>query len=103
MIDWQQVLVLKEEVGEDDFGEVVEMFLEEVEEVLADLGTDTEPSALEASLHALKSSALNLGFSGFADLCASGEKAAGRGEAVDLAAIRSMYADSRAVFDASRP
>lgn len=103
MIDWQQVLALKEEIGDDDFEEVVDMFLDEVEEGLGDLQDDQQTSQLEASLHALKSSALNLGFRQFADLCAAGEGAAARGEPVDLTPIFSTYAESKAIFVSSRP
>ena len=103
MIDWQQVLALKEEIGDDDFDEVVDMFLGEVEEGLGDLRDDQHSSQLEASLHALKSSALNLGFRRFADPCAAGEGAEERGEPVDLAPIFATYAESKAIFVSSRP
>ena len=37
MIDWARVRELKDEVGADAFDEVVELFLEEVEEVIVRL------------------------------------------------------------------
>lgn len=57
-------------------------------------------SDLEAHLHFLKGSALNLGFAQFADLCQAGETAAaqGRSESVDLGAIITVYDSARAVF-----
>ena len=64
MIDWPRVTELREEVGAEDFGEVVEIFLEEVEEVIGKLeGGDR--GQLEQDLHFLKGSALNLGFDEF--------------------------------------
>ena len=35
MIDWARVSELRDEVGEGDFDEVVELFLEEVDEAIA--------------------------------------------------------------------
>ncbi|WP_010141477.1 Hpt domain-containing protein [Oceanicola sp. S124] len=97
MIDWNQVIELREDVGHDDFGEVVEIFLEEVEETLRGLSHGAQ---LEAMLHALKGSALNLGFTHFSGLCAEGEVMAARGEggAVNLGAIRTSYGESRRIF-----
>ena len=37
MIDWARVSELRDEVGAEDFDEVVELFLEEVEEAIAAL------------------------------------------------------------------
>ena len=97
MIDWNQVIELREDVGHDDFDEVVEIFLEEVEETLTTLAHDGQ---LEAVLHALKGSALNLGFTHFSGLCAEGGMMAARGDgsAVNLGAIRTSYGESRRIF-----
>ncbi len=73
MINWQRVAELKDEVGEDDFAEVAELFLEEVEDGLASLDPEAGPDDVGASLHNLKGSALNLGFAEFAALCATFE------------------------------
>ena len=37
MIDWARVSELRDEVGAEDFDEVVELFLEEVDEAIAAL------------------------------------------------------------------
>ena len=95
MISWTQVTELRDDVGHDDFGEVVEIFLEEVEEHLSTLA---QGPGLEEVLHALKGSALNLGFDRFAALCSEGERAAAAGEDVDVAEIQRVYAASRDVF-----
>ena len=34
MIDWNRISTLRDEVGAEDFDEVVELFLDEVEEVI---------------------------------------------------------------------
>lgn len=98
MIDWSRVNELKSEVGEEDFGEVVDMFLGEVEEIIERLRSDAAHENLEADLHFLKSSALNLGFSDFANICSAGESDAAQGKPVDLAPVFDSYLGSRADF-----
>lgn len=95
MICWQQVLELRDDVGPENFPEVVEIFLEEVEENLAALGPDARQEEL---FHTLKGSALNLGFESFARLCAQGERNAAAGVPTDLEQLRRTYAESRAIF-----
>lgn len=101
-IDWQRVAELRGEVGEDGFEEVVDLFLEEVDEVTDRLRAMSGRAGLREELHFLKGSALNLGFAGFAALCSRGEALAARGEAaqVDLPALLSAYARARAAFTA---
>ena len=97
MIDWARVAELRDEIGAEDFDEVVEIFLEEVDGVIAELGT--QETELEGQMHFLKGSALNLGFQGFADLCQDGEfKAATDASAVDLEAVVASYQASRSDF-----
>jgi histidine phosphotransfer protein HptB len=100
MIDWERVADLRAEVGEDDFNEVVELFLEEVEEVIDRLETSPVAAKFEEDLHFLKGSALNLGFRHFSSLCQIGEKQAanGRGDLVDIPAVLASYRESRVVF-----
>ncbi len=68
MIDWDRISELREEVGEDDLSEVLALFCEEVEDVLANLPGD-DIGSLKANLHFLKGSALNIGLKGVSDLC----------------------------------
>lgn len=98
MIDWSRIADLKSEIGDEDFAEVVDMFLEEVEEVIDKLRTAPVKSELENDLHFLKSSALNLGFSEFARLCSEGERAAAAGDGVTLAPVIDCYLASKADF-----
>ena len=100
MIEWSRVETLREEVGDEAFDEVVELFLEEVEQVMTRLRTAPDPSRFEHDLHFLKGSAMNLGFRTFSALCEDGEKLAslGNAQSVDIAAILHIYARSRAEF-----
>jgi HPt (histidine-containing phosphotransfer) domain-containing protein len=100
MIDWSRVRELREEIGADAFEEVLDLFLEEVETALAVLRTATQEDDLEAQLHFLKGSALNLGFAALAHLCAEGEdrSRAGRRDAVDIPEIVAGYEASKAAF-----
>ena len=100
MIHWARVIELREEVGAEDFDEVVELFLEEVEEVIDRLRQDVDISQLEQDLHFLKGSALSLGFAKFSDLCHDGEKqsAYGHADTVDLSAIITGFSKSKIQF-----
>ncbi|CUH64950.1 TMAO reductase sytem sensor TorS [Thalassovita gelatinovora] len=74
MIDWKRVAELRDEIGTDDFDEVVELFLDEVHGVIENLRHNPNPDDLESDLHFLKGSALNLGFSDFSEKCHSAER-----------------------------
>lgn len=94
MLNWSRVEELREEVGEETFVEVVDLFLEEVSDTIDRLGL--APETLEEELHSLKGAALNLGFDDFASLCSAGEVAArdGNGDQVNLTAIRETYSET---------
>ncbi len=100
MIDWSRVKQLQEEVGAEDFDEVVDLFLEEVEGVMERLADLADRSQLGQDLHFLKGSALSLGFKAFSDFCHHGEITAETGEAdsIDVVQIIQCYADSKKVF-----
>lgn len=100
MIDWQRVAELRDEIGEDDFAEVVEIFLEEVESSLEALKNAPGEENLCDVMHFLKGSALNLGFSALGELCRDGEHmaAAGQSKDIDRPAILTCYQGSKEVF-----
>ncbi len=100
MIDWTRVRELKDEIGEEDFAEVAEMFIGEVEEVIDRLKVKPDPSRYEEDLHFIKSSALNLGFADLAARCQTGERQAATGDAgsVDLAGVFASYTASKSTF-----
>ena len=100
MIDWQRVTSLRDEIGDDDFQDIVPIFIDEVTEITDKLRNATDLDQLEHDLHALKGSALNLGFSEFCALCDRGESLAANGNAeqVDITAILTAFDASRAAF-----
>jgi histidine phosphotransfer protein HptB len=98
MIDWNRVAALRDEIGAGEFAEVVEMFLTESDEAITRLKTGKPYPTLEAELHFLKGSALNLGFRDLAELCSLGEKRAAGGQSVDLKPVVDSYADAKLTF-----
>ncbi|MCH2168811.1 MAG: Hpt domain-containing protein [Oceanicola sp.] len=78
MIDRSRVTELKQEFGEDGFGDLVGLFLDDVQQGLDDLCV-AAPDQLEAQFHCLKGSALNMGMSELAKHCQRAEFAARSG------------------------
>ena len=101
MIDWARVAQLRDEIGGDDFDEVTELFLMEVEDTLMRLDAATgDAEQFRDLLHFLKGSALNLGFHDMSEVCSRGEADAASGRCtVDVGALRSVYSQSRALFE----
>lgn len=99
MIDWTQVDELRKDMG-DSFAEVVEVFLQEVEDAIGRLDRAAPAAETAAELHFLKGAALNLGFTTFAALCTEGEEKANTGKVAenDLDAVRGCYRNSREAF-----
>ena len=100
MIDWQRVEILQSEVGEDGFLEVIDLFLEETDEVIARLSEVPYMGKLSADLHFLKGSALNLGFSALAESCIAFENHVNTAQ-VDLETLPTLnqiYRQSKAEF-----
>lgn len=105
MIDWDRLSELRNEVGAEDFEEVVELFMEEVDSIIEPMRQGANDKAnLENDLHFLKGCALNLGFAGFADLCHQGEKqaAAGQGETVSISEVLAVFDQSKACLEEER-
>jgi HPt (histidine-containing phosphotransfer) domain-containing protein len=101
MIDWGRVAELRDEVGIENFSEVVSLFLEEADEATQRPLAPGDARSLESLLHFLKGSALSLGFSDLALLCQTGERLAAQGDAsTDLNQIRAVYSASKAAFSA---
>ena len=93
MIDWPHITELRDELGAEDFEEVLLIFFEEAEETFALLATEPTKNPAEP-LHFLKGSARTIGFAQLAALCEAAEKA---GQA-DLDALRHCFAHSRAML-----
>jgi len=98
MIDWDRVAELRSEIGAEGFAEVLELFLDEVENVVMNLGR--RPGKLGDELHFLKGSAWNLGFRDFGAMCQDGERrcSAGHAEQVDVSAVIECYGRSKDQF-----
>ena len=94
MIDARRIDELREEVGCDDLAEVVGLFCEEVEEVLATL----DSSATVEQLHFLKGSALNIGLSQLSAICLAEED-----RLRDDPQSRPKIEDIRAAYFKARP
>lgn len=98
MIDWDRVAQLRDEVGPEAFGEVVELFLDEVDEVTGRIAAATDAERLRDDLHFLKGSALNLGFRDLGSMCHEAERAAAAGGLPSVAPILACFAVSRKAF-----
>ncbi|TDT73717.1 Hpt domain-containing protein [Litoreibacter halocynthiae] len=94
MLNWSRVAELKEDLGEEDFREITTLFLEEVEEKLAELSSDP-PDIFADDLHFLKGSAANLGFEGFRAMC---EQMENTPDTAQLSDLRGLYALSKTAF-----
>ena len=101
MIDWIRVEELRDEIGPEDFAEVAELFLMEVEDTLSRLGdAEKDSQTLQELMHFLKGSALNLGFSDLAETCSKAESAGAEGSIdTDIAYLKSLYSKSRVLFE----
>jgi histidine phosphotransfer protein HptB len=95
LTDWKRVDDLASEIGADAVVEVVAMFLEETDEVMARLAA-AAPSTED--YHFLKGSALNLGLNDLATLCQLGEQETKTGlvNATTQAAVMALYPASKA-------
>jgi histidine phosphotransfer protein HptB len=95
LTDWQRVDDLASEIGADAVVEVVTMFLEETDEVMARLAGGAPTTE---DYHFLKGSALNLGLTDLATLCQLGEQEAKSGLAnpATQAAVLALYPASKA-------
>ncbi len=102
MIDWTRVAELRAEIGAEDFDEVAELFLMEVEDTLSRLSrASADVTQMQELLHFLKGSALNIGFSDMSDMCSQGESDAANGLiTVDIQTLKDLYVQSRAFFEA---
>ena len=96
MIDWDRVRELQDEIGKDEFAEVVTMFLDEADEVLTRITPAGGAALLRDDCHFLKGAALNLGFASLAHLCQTAERRAKDGDcAINLIEMRRCYHASR--------
>lgn len=87
MIDWARIKELHDEIGTDAFADVIDLFVEEVDDGLKTLQAAETAKARLHAFHFLKGAALNLGLNDLAQICAMGEQRAGNGhDTADLVA-----------------
>lgn len=100
MLDWDRIRDLRDEIGHEDFTEVVDLFFEEADGAVARLGEPSGMAQREADLHFLKGCAVNLGFFRLGDLCEAGERRAADGvlDEAEVLAVIVCYEASRADF-----
>ena len=103
-MDWQRLRELRSEVGAEAFEEVLELFLAETDQKVAELQAGADGDDVGADMHFMKGAALNLGFDELAEACQRAETLANAGqpEDVDLDAILDCYAVSREALMAFR-
>ncbi len=101
IIDWTRVAELRDEVGPEEFEEVVALFFEETDAAVAALSA-APGHEIREQLHFLKGSARNLGFAEMARLCEAGERMAadGHAKAVPVDRILACYDTARTTFGA---
>ena len=98
MVDWHRLRELCNEIGYDDFLEVVTLFLLEAEEVVVRIATEVSRAAIAEDLHFLRGAALNLGFVDLAAHCADAERLAAADLSVDVTAVTEHFARVRTCF-----
>jgi len=105
MISWERVRELHDEIGDTHFRVVLEIFLDEVDEAIANLDPTMDLQSLAAAMHFLKGSALNVGFRALSDSCSRAEKLALEGHAskIEFVQILATYETSRDEFLRSFP
>lgn len=93
MIDWKRMDELRDEIGQEGFDEIVDVFLEEAGEVVARLAATGQPTGED--LHFLKGSALNLGFVEVAAMCQDAERTLASDGRVDTGRLVTAFAAAR--------
>lgn len=95
-MDWDRIRDLRADVGEDDLGGIIALFLEETDAVVAQLAAYRSAGELRSDLHFLKGSALNIGMASFAQACqAAEEQLSCDNGSVDIDLILGLYVQSR--------
>lgn len=89
MIDWSRIAELKR-AFEDDFVEVVDLFIEETDEIIDRMTNGSSPD-LAGDLHFVKGSAENMGMAELAAICRSGETDIAAGRQPPLGEVRRVY------------
>ena len=92
MIDEVRIREMRETFGDAEFIELIGLFQEEAEEIVADL-RDRTGQDLAASLHALRGSAENMGLRHLSIHCRKGETLIAKGEGMDTETVTAAFSD----------
>lgn len=93
MIDWNRLEDLRTDIGEEDFADVVHLFVSEMTEHLDRVASNPQ-AATAADFHFLRGSAANMGFIAMADACRNAEMACLSCTPPDLSAISDRFTRS---------
>ena len=101
MIDWNRLRALNNDFGAEAMGEVVAVFVAEMDDAVDQLPAITDTGARADALHTLKGTAANLGLVALADFCAEAEGTLRRdGPPQEFGGVvqrvQTVYASSRA-------
>jgi len=96
-IDWERVDVLRAEVG-SAFDEVLDLFLEEMDEAIGKIPASSDPEALAEALHFLRGSASNLGLNCYCEMSRKIEAEVAKGHAVSVQPLIDAYAKAKDIL-----
>ena len=80
VINWTHLSELRADMGDETFAEVINLFLQEVQSGIERLSRERSASDLVSEFHMLKGSALSLGLTDLANICANAESMANAGQ-----------------------
>ena len=102
LINWSRIEALKEDVGREDVKEVIDLFINEIQQVIDKIPAQMEAENIADDLHFLKGSALSLGFQELSCVCQTGYEAFSKTPrgAFEIDNVRACFETSKAEFDA---
>ncbi|MHA7887237.1 MAG: Hpt domain-containing protein [Roseicyclus sp.] len=102
MIDRHRLNALREDIGEEDFADVVCLFIGEIGEKLTQLQAAPQGATAD-DFHFLRGSAVNLGLTAFAEACTGAEGACRAGQPPDVAGVARAFAAAMAALAPDLP
>jgi len=92
-VDWDRMTSLRDDIGAEDFADILLMFVAEISEKLDGL-TANDAAATEADFHFLRGSAANLGFAAMIIACERAEQACRTGQIPNVPAVLRAFEDA---------
>jgi HPt (histidine-containing phosphotransfer) domain-containing protein len=90
LIDWDLLNALKADIGEEDFADVITLFVAEISEKIEEMRRGPDGPGAD-DFHFLKGSAANLGFTAMSAACDTAEAACRAGQAGDLDTVEAAF------------